>query len=147
MKVSKFLKLLATALTLAQVVMTIFILTGPATITTHWGLAGNPDGSGSKFGSIVLCVLNTCVYALFWVIDRHPQWCNYPKKFANREIAKVYLLKMLWIIGIWFAFAPAVYFTYMMYSGSHFEHWVVPMLFICGIIGVARCIKQLNRIE
>lgn len=147
MNMNKLLKAIATALALIQIAMTVMILTGSPTIITHWGLTGKPDATGSKYTSILLCVMNTLIYTLFWAIDRHPQWCNYPKEFVNRERANIYLLKMSWTVAIWLALAPAVYLTYAMYSGSNLNHWIIPLLFLCGIIGIVNCAKKLNRIE
>ncbi len=64
----------------------------PATIPTHFGFSGNPDGWGGKESLLFLPILGMLLYVCMGLLSRYPHTFNYPVPITEENAPVQYLL-------------------------------------------------------
>lgn len=64
----------------------------PATIPTHFGISGEPDGWGPRWTIILLPLLAIGLYAALTVMARYPHRMNYPWEITAENAPRQYRL-------------------------------------------------------
>ncbi len=72
---------------LIQIVLSIIVVVVNKTIPIHWDISGEIDAYGSSYNIFILTLINILSYILLRWLSKHPELCNFPRPFKNREVA------------------------------------------------------------
>lgn len=70
-----------------QVVLSIIVVVKYNTIPLHWDISGEIDYYGSSYNIFILTSINIVCYIILRWLGQHPESCNFPRPFKNREVA------------------------------------------------------------
>lgn len=71
----------------AQIILSIIIVWNGGNIPTHWNAYGEIDSYGNSSNVIILTLLNVLSAVFLHWLSNHPEVCNFPRPFKNRETA------------------------------------------------------------
>lgn len=92
---------LALAALLAQlIVLAVHYGALPARIATHYGLAGLPDGWGSKSILLLLLGINVAIYVLIAAVYNKPRLYNFPVQITPENAQRQYLMARYFMLVI-----------------------------------------------
>ncbi len=70
-----------------QIILSLIIICNSSNIPLHWNIYGEIDAYGEPTDVIILIVLNFfSAVSLLW-LSNHPEICNFPRPFKDRETA------------------------------------------------------------
>ena len=142
--ITKFDKILEISAVLLLLFFWIFILIHfknlPKIIPIHFNGSGTVDGFGPRASVFVLPIIGTILYIGLTVLQKHPQYSNYPIKITQENAQYQYanatkMLRVLKII-ILVIFFVIDYFTILTVAGKEdgLGKWFLPFTF--GILFV-----------
>lgn len=84
-----------------QLVLSIIIFLIDNTIPIHWNISGDVDAYGSSYYILVITSINFASFILLRWLSLHPEVCNFPQPFKNKEIAFINMSSMLKLIELY----------------------------------------------
>lgn len=72
---------------LFQIVLSIIVVIIHKTIPLHWNIYGEIDSYGSSYNIFILTSINIFSCILLRWLSKHPESCNFPRPFKNRDVA------------------------------------------------------------
>lgn len=131
-------------LLLIQAVLAIAVVESGKTIPIHWNLHGEIDAYGQSYNALFIVICNVLSYAILRWLSKHPEACNYPRPFKDKEKAYANVSTML----NWVAFYLCAVFLYITIGIVYHKLWmpVICILFLgliySVILGIIRLIKS-----
>lgn len=132
---------LAVAAALAIVILpAVFYGRLPATVPTHFGFSGEPDGWGSKNAILLLPGIWLAIYVLLTVIGRFPWIYNLPVEITEKNalyeysLARRMLVFMKTEMGVSFAYLEYTMIRAAQVGKMGLGAWYVPV-FILVLFG------------
>lgn len=141
----KLLQVLSLALLIGMIALTVSSASSlPATIPTHFGADGRPDGWGGKGSLLMLPILSAVLAAGLTVLERFPWMYNYPVEITEENAAVQY--KMARQMLEWMKLFILAVFFYLQWQtvqaarnlSSGIGAWFLPafLLVMFGTMGV-----------
>lgn len=119
-----------------QIILSAIIAFSRDEIPTHWNYRGEIDDSGSSFTILLLSLINILLFVLFNWLKKHPELCNFPRPFKNREAAyaamKALVTSVSIFINVIFLFVTLSVLLGHMYAAV-FN--IIMILFLIVIVG------------
>lgn len=100
----------------------------PDKIPTHFNFAGEPDGWGGKLDLLIIPAVNTGLYLLLSVIQRHPSIWNTGVRVTEENKHRVYAVSLSLLITV--KLIISLGFTYTMVAqttSSALAPWYAPV--------------------
>ena len=70
-----------------QMVLSIVLVAIGETIPVHWNICGEIDAYGSAYNILIVTFLNVLSYILLRWLSKHPEVCNFPRPFKDKDVA------------------------------------------------------------
>ena len=127
-----------------QTVLSILIFLNEKTIPLHWNLTGAVDSYGNSYNVFVLTVINITSYILLYWLSLHPEICNFPRPFKDRDVAFKNMSSMLrWIelflSAIFLYITIGIFFHYM---SVYIIYLLVVSLISATVVGIKKLSKS-----
>lgn len=84
---TKMISYIISVFILIQIVLSIIVVVIHKTIPLHWNISGEIDAYGSSYNIFILTSINILSYILLRWLSMHPESCNFPRPFKNRDVA------------------------------------------------------------
>lgn len=84
---TKIISYLISIFILIQIVLSIIVVIIHKTIPLHWNIYGEIDTYESSYNIFILTSINILSYILLRWLSKHPESCNFPRPFKNRDVA------------------------------------------------------------
>lgn len=110
----------------------------PATIPTHFGATGRPDGYGPRSAILALAAIWLLIQTLLTVLSRHPRLFNYPMPVTTENAQRVYREGERLLV--WLGLALAVTFAGVLWSAG--GAWTTGRVFI--VVGLGGSLVALS---
>ncbi|MDE7179846.1 MAG: DUF1648 domain-containing protein [Muribaculaceae bacterium] len=118
------------AFIIIQIVLSIVVVVSAKTIPTHWNAYGEIDAYGSCYNILYVTAFNVLIYILLRWTSNHPEYCNFPQPFKDKEVAYANLKRFSQWIELWMS-AMFLYIT----IGTLYHHlWIWVIFLIAGVI-------------
>ncbi len=117
---------------------------GQQCVPLHWDVHGCVDEYGSAYYVLLLPFVSTCVYLLMTFFEKHPNYCNWPRKFHDEQVGNMLLgrlvgkLKLLTMLFLTFI-------VYKVYIGGDFSYIVASLFLVAAFIVVCVYGKKLSK--
>ena len=85
-----------------QIVLTVYICINMSEIPIHWNIYGTIDRYASPWESLILPIISASTTTLILWFQKHPQYCNFPRNFIDKEIAYKTMKETLAFVGFSF---------------------------------------------
>jgi uncharacterized membrane protein len=72
----------------------------PATVPTHFGIAGQPDAWGSRASLLALPIMTVVFFLALTLLERIPERYNYPIEVTAANAARVYVLGRRLVLSV-----------------------------------------------
>lgn len=137
------INLISAILVVAQSVVAVLVLCGDGDVVSHWNFRGEADGWGSRSSIILLTVFNVMSASILYFLYRHPQLCNIPRPFKDRQIGLCLMKRLvayIWLdVSLLFLFITAsVFFGHMLIWGIYL---LIAVMVVTTVVGVVKLTK------
>ena len=85
----------------AQFVLSIVISLIEKNIPIHWNIYGDVDAYGSSYYIFVITSINFASFIFLRWLSLHPEVCNFPRPFKNKDIAYSIMSAMLKMVELY----------------------------------------------
>lgn len=89
-------------------------------IPLHWDICEKIDSYGSAWNIVILVLLNIFLNVVFHWLKRHPEFCNFPRPFKNRDIAFRNMSNLIQ----WIGFYVSLLFLYLTVGILFHRIWI-----------------------
>lgn len=141
---NKVLTFVSVAFVVIQSILAIIIVFGGGVVPTHWNIFGETDAYSNAYDIIILLIINVLSFVLLLWLSNHPEFCNFPRPFRNKEVAHKNMTRMLRWLGLYVS-AIFLYITIGVLTGSLS---IAILLLILGcasytmVVGIVRLSKS-----
>lgn len=126
-------------LLMVQIVLTCMVVMWRNEIPLHWNLAGEIDRTGSAYEIIWLVVISAAIYLLLTFLQRHPERCNFPFKYHDRDEAFRLMSELVGCIKLCIMLMMSL-ICVLTYTGSSMMGlWLIALAII--IFSVYYCVR------
>ena len=115
--------------------LTIFFFHNlPGPIPTHYNAAGYADRFGNNLSSLMLPLIATFLYILLTVLNKYPQYYNYPAGVTNENAKKLYksasrLVRIIKFLALLVLSGIVVLDIHTAITGSNGNRpWLLPLI-------------------
>lgn len=84
---TKIISYISFAFLAIQIVLSIIIVAIDKTIPIHWNIYGEIDTYGDAYNILIVTFLNILSYILLHWLSMHPEVCNFPRPFKDKDVA------------------------------------------------------------
>lgn len=118
-----------------QVGICVMAIVGREQIPLHWDAGGNVDEYGNVYHILLLPGISVLVYFFMTFFTRHPEYCNWPRRFNDVQ-------KGLWLLGRLVAVLRLLvvmfltFVAYEIYCGGMFNYVIAAAFLVAAFIVV-----------
>ena len=136
--------LLSVSFIILQIGICVIMIIGRQCVPLRWDVHGCVDEYGRAYYALLLPFVSICVYLLMTFFEKHPNYCNWPRKFYDEQVGyclvgglvgKLKLLTMLFLTFI----------VYKVYIGGDFSYIVASLFLVAAFIVVYVYGKKLSK--
>lgn len=140
---NKVISLIVFLFIVTQFVLSIVVFLTDETIPIHWNLYGEIDAYGSSSNIFIITSINIASYIFLRWLSLHPEFCNFPRPFKNRDIAFKNMSSLLRWVELYVS-AIILYITTGTISHNLYIY-IIYILVICLIITTIVGINKLSK--
>lgn len=136
--------LLSISFIVLQIALCAMLVIGRQDVPLHWDAHGRVDEYGSAYYVFMLPLVSIFVHLLMTFFEKHPDYCNWPRKFNDERVGRMLLsslvgkLKLLTVLFLTFIVCKV-------YRGSDFSYIAASLFLVAAFVIIWVYAKKLSK--